>query len=72
MELKETVDKMTESLSIFTDEATRVAREVGMEGMLAGQAWVTNVGVTWKDLTDNVNVMAANISIVYYIFLAFD
>ena len=73
MELKETVDKMTESLSIFTDEVTRVAREVGMEGMLGGQAQVTNVGGTWKDLTDNaVNVMAANMSIVYYIFLAFN
>ena len=72
MELKETVDKMTESLSVFADEAMRVAREVGMEGMLGGQAQVTNVGGTWKDLTDNVNVMAANMSIVYYIFLAFD
>ena len=72
LELKETVNKMTKSLSIFTDEVTRVAREVGMEDRLGRQAQVTNVGGTWKDLTDNVNVMAVNMSIVYYIFLAFD
>ncbi|KAG6372485.1 hypothetical protein JVT61DRAFT_7588 [Boletus reticuloceps] len=61
-ELKETVNGMTESLSLFADEVTRVAREVGTEGRLGGQARVTNVGGTWKDLTDNVNVMAANVS----------
>jgi hypothetical protein len=60
LELKETVNGMTESLSVFADEVTRVAREVGTEGRLGGQARVTNVG-TWKDLTDNVNVMAANV-----------
>jgi osomolarity two-component system sensor histidine kinase NIK1 len=60
LELKEMVNGMTESLSVFADEVTRVAREVRTEGRLGGQAWVTNVG-TWKDLTDNVNVMAANV-----------
>src|ERR1700727_2480229 len=61
LELKETVNGMTESLSVFADEVTRVAREVGTEGRLGGQATVMNVGGTWKDLTDNVNVMAANV-----------
>ena len=50
LELKET---MTESLNIFADEVTRVAREVGTEGRLGRQARVTNVGGTWKDLTDS-------------------
>ncbi|KAF9459630.1 hypothetical protein BDZ94DRAFT_1171284 [Collybia nuda] len=63
LELKETVNKMTESLSVFADEVTRVAREVGTEGRLGGQARVTNVGGTWKDLTDNVNVMANNLTL---------
>ncbi|KAF8813231.1 hypothetical protein BYT27DRAFT_7220517 [Phlegmacium glaucopus] len=54
---------MTESLSVFADEVTRVAREVGTEGRLGGQARVTNVGGTWKDLTDNVNVMANNTAV---------
>ncbi|KAH7921003.1 hypothetical protein BV22DRAFT_1020209 [Leucogyrophana mollusca] len=62
-ELKETVNGMTESLSLFADEVTRVAREVGTEGRLGGQARVTNVAGTWKDLTDNVNVMAANLTL---------
>ena len=62
LDLKETVNGMTESLSLFADEVTRVAKEVGTEGLLGGQAQVTNVGGTWKDLTDNVNVMAANVS----------
>ena len=61
LELKETVNGMTESLSVFADEVTCVAREVGTEGRLGGQARVTNVGGTWKDLTDNVNVMANNV-----------
>ena len=68
LELKETVNGMTESLSVFADEVTRVAREVGTEGRLGGQARVTNVGGTWKDLTDNVNVMANN---VRFLFLGF-
>ncbi|KAL4267517.1 histidine kinase [Pleurotus pulmonarius] len=63
LELKETVNGMTESLSVFADEVTRVAREVGTEGRLGGQARVTNVGGTWKALTDNVNVMAANLTL---------
>ena len=63
---------MTESLSVFADEVTRVAREVGTEGRLGGQARVINVGGTWKDLTDNVNVMAANVSTIYYLFVTFD
>ena len=61
LDLKETVNGMTESLSLFADEVTRVAKEVGTECLLGGQAQVTNVGGTWKDLTDNVNVMAANV-----------
>jgi methyl-accepting chemotaxis protein len=48
LDLKETVNGMTESLSVFADEVTRVAREVGTEGRLGGQANVTNVGGTWK------------------------
>ncbi|ETW76839.1 hypothetical protein HETIRDRAFT_389878 [Heterobasidion irregulare TC 32-1] len=63
LDLKETVNGMTESLSVFADEVTRVAREVGTEGRLGGQANVTNVGGTWKDLTDNVNVMATNLTL---------
>ncbi|KAJ2913125.1 hypothetical protein MD484_g7293, partial [Candolleomyces efflorescens] len=62
LELKETVNGMTESLSLFADEVTRVAREVGTEGRLGGQARVTNVGGTWKDLTNSVNVMANNLT----------
>lgn len=86
LDLKETVNGMTESLSVFADEVTRfasfsyesnnaarcidadlskrVAREVGTEGKLGGQARVANVGGTWKDLTDNVNVMANNVSFI--------
>ncbi|KAK0207938.1 hypothetical protein DFS33DRAFT_1254840 [Desarmillaria ectypa] len=62
LELKETVNQMTSSLSVFADEVTRVAREVGTEGRLGGQAQVKNVAGTWKDLTDNVNVMASNLT----------
>jgi osomolarity two-component system sensor histidine kinase NIK1 len=49
---------MTESLSVFAGKVTRAAREVGTEGRLGGQARVANVGGTWKDLKDNVNMMA--------------
>ncbi|OCH85136.1 hypothetical protein OBBRIDRAFT_860458, partial [Obba rivulosa] len=63
LDLKETVNGMTESLSIFADEVTHVAKEVGTEGKLGGQAKVNNVGGTWKDLTDNVNVMASNLTV---------
>ncbi|KAH9840883.1 histidine kinase [Rhodofomes roseus] len=63
LDLKKTVNGMTESLSVFADEVTRVAKEVGTEGKLGGQARVPGVGGVWKDLTDNVNVMAANLTL---------
>ena len=62
LELKETINTMVDQLSAFADEVTRVAREVGTEGKLGGQAIVRGVSGTWKDLTDNVNVMAANLT----------
>jgi signal transduction histidine kinase/HAMP domain-containing protein len=62
LELKETVNTMVDQLSAFAGEVTRVAREVGTEGMLGGQATVPNVAGTWKDLTDNVNSMANNLT----------
>lgn len=68
LDLKETVNGMTESLSVFADEVTRVAKEVGTDGKLGGQARVTNVSGTWKDLTDNVNVMAANVRVFPFLF----
>ncbi|KAJ7074815.1 hypothetical protein C8F01DRAFT_1243023 [Mycena amicta] len=61
--LKDTVNAMTASLSQFAAEVTRVAREVGTEGKLGGQAEVEGVQGTWKDLTDNVNVMANNLTL---------
>ncbi|KIK66346.1 hypothetical protein GYMLUDRAFT_239314 [Collybiopsis luxurians FD-317 M1] len=63
LELKESVNEMTESLSVFADEVTRVAREVGTEGKLGAQARVDNVAGTWKALTDNVNAMANNLTL---------
>ncbi|MET9432302.1 HAMP domain-containing protein [Streptomyces sp. NPDC003036] len=60
--LKETINTMVDQLSAFADEVTRVAREVGTEGNLGGQATVRGVSGTWKDLTDNVNVMASNLT----------
>jgi len=62
MELKETINTMVDQLSAFADEVTRVAREVGTQGNLGGQAAVRGVSGTWKDLTDNVNVMASNLT----------
>ena len=62
LELKETVNTMVDQLSAFAGEVTRVAREVGTEGVLGGQATVPNVAGTWKDLTDNVNSMANNLT----------
>src|SRR5690348_3880766 len=62
LELKETINTMVDQLSAFADEVTRVAREVGTEGQLGGQADVRGVSGTWKDLTDNVNVMASNLT----------
>src|SRR5206468_3361859 len=59
-ELTETINRMTDTLSSFADEVTRVAREVGTEGKLGGQAQVEGVAGTWKDLTDNVNFMASS------------
>ncbi|MFC5799892.1 HAMP domain-containing protein [Streptomyces formicae] len=62
LELKETINTMVERLSSFAEEVTRVAREVGTEGNLGGQATVRGVSGTWKDLTDNVNSMATNLT----------
>ena len=62
LELKNTVNTMVDQLSSFADEVTRVARGVGMEGKLGGQAVVKGVSGTWKDLTDNVNFMASNLT----------
>ncbi|HYM95939.1 MAG TPA: response regulator, partial [Candidatus Sulfotelmatobacter sp.] len=62
LELKNTVNTMVDQLNAFAGEVTRVAREVGTEGRLGGQAEVKGVGGVWKDLTDNVNLMAANLT----------
>ncbi|SHI83268.1 Methyl-accepting chemotaxis protein [Hymenobacter daecheongensis DSM 21074] len=63
LELKNILNQMVDSLNIFGDEVTRVAREVGTEGKLGGQANVPRVGGTWKELTDNVNTMASNLTL---------
>src|SRR5207244_6822853 len=72
LELKNTVNRMVDQLNGFASEVTRVAREVGTEGKLGGQADVKGVAGTWRDLTDSVNFMAgsirrhvSNIAIVY-------
>ncbi|MCP6768597.1 HAMP domain-containing protein, partial [Klebsiella pneumoniae] len=62
LELKNTINTMVDQLSSFADEVTRVARDVGTEGKLGGQADVRGVSGTWRDLTDNVNGMAANLT----------
>ena len=62
LELKSTINTMVDQLSAFADEVTRVAREVGTEGNLGGQAQVRGVSGVWKDLTDNVNFMASNLT----------
>ena len=62
LELKNTINTMVDQLNAFAAEVTRVAREVGTEGKLGGQAQVSGVGGTWKDLTDNVNFMASNLT----------
>jgi HAMP domain-containing protein/signal transduction histidine kinase/CheY-like chemotaxis protein len=62
LELKDTINTMVDQLNSFASEVTRVAREVGTEGKLGGQAKVEGVAGTWKDLTDNVNLMAANLT----------
>jgi HAMP domain-containing protein/signal transduction histidine kinase/DNA-binding response OmpR family regulator len=62
LELKNTINTMVDQLNAFAGEVSRVAREVGTEGKLGGQARVAGVGGTWKDLTDNVNLMASNLT----------
>ena len=62
LELKDTINTMVDQLNAFASEVTRVAREVGTEGKLGGQAQVSGVAGTWKDLTDNVNFMASNLT----------
>jgi CheY-like chemotaxis protein/signal transduction histidine kinase/HAMP domain-containing protein len=62
LELKDTINTMVDQLNAFAWEVTRVAREVGTEGKLGGQAQVPGVAGTWKDLTDNVNLMAGNLT----------
>ena len=62
LELKNTINTMVDQLSSFASEVTRVARDVGTEGKLGGQAEVKGVGGVWKDLTDNVNIMANNLT----------
>ncbi|MET0425002.1 MAG: HAMP domain-containing protein, partial [Actinoplanes sp.] len=61
-ELADTMNGLTDTLRLFAEQVTRVAREVGTEGMLGGQADVPNVAGTWKDLTDSVNSMASNLT----------
>src|SRR5262247_220131 len=62
LELKNTVNQMVDQLNSFASEVTRVAREVGAEGRLGGQAQAPGIGGTWKDLTDSVNFMAGNLT----------
>src|SRR5204863_8058086 len=62
LELKNTINTMVDQLSALDREVTREAREVGIEGMLGGQAEVKGVAGTWKDLTDSVNYMASNLT----------
>src|SRR5207244_3289840 len=59
---KKAINRMVDQLNAFASEVTRVAREVGTEGKLGGQAQVKGVAGTWKDLTDNVNLMAGNLT----------
>src|SRR5205814_4949822 len=62
LQIKEVINRMVDQLNSFASEVTRVAREVGTEGKLGGQADVRGVAGTWKDLTDNVNFMAGNLT----------
>src|SRR5438132_13796528 len=62
LELKNTINGMVDQLNAFAGEVTRVAREVGIEGRLGGQAYVAGASGTWRDLTDNVNRLAANLT----------
>jgi len=61
-ELADTINSMTDTLATFADQVTTVAREVGVEGKLGGQANVPGAAGTWRDLTDNVNRLAANLT----------
>jgi HAMP domain-containing protein len=70
LELKNTINTMVDQLNSFASEVTRVAREVGTEGKLGGQAHVKGVAGTWKDLTDNVNTMAANLTGTYILSIS--
>ena len=62
LQIKDVINRMVAQLSAFASETTRVAREVGTEGKLGGQAVVPGVAGTWKDLTDSVNLLAANLT----------
>src|SRR3989442_3851372 len=62
LQIKDVINRMVDQLSAFASEVTRVAKEVGTEGRLGGQAEVKGVAGTWKDLTDNVNTMASNLT----------
>src|SRR5436190_982706 len=62
LELKDTINTMVDQLNAFASEVTRVAREVGTEGKLGGQASVEGVAGVWRDLTDNVNSMGSNLT----------
>src|SRR5438874_824851 len=62
LELKLTINTMVDQLNAFASEVSRVAKEVGTDGKLGGQAQVLGIGGVWKDLTDNVNSMAANLT----------
>src|SRR5438445_8586966 len=62
LELKNTINTMVDQLNAFASEVTRVAREVGTEGKLGGQAQVRGIGGVWKDLTESVNFMASNLT----------
>ena len=62
LQLKETINQMVDQLNTFSGEVTRVAKEVGTEGKLGGQAKVEGVAGVWKDLTDNVNTLANNLT----------
>ena len=63
LELKNTINIMVDQLNAFASEVTRVAKEVGTEGKLGGQARVEGVAGTWRDLTENVNAMASNLTV---------
>ncbi len=71
LQLKNTINTMVDQLNSFASEVTRVAREVGTEGKLGGQAQVKDVSGTWKGLTDNVNTMANNLTCKNLMLLCF-